>query len=161
MANIWLSVPSQPETKKCYHQTLIHTSMHSPWQQVSTYSMGVYCFGSCMSLSGLCALHIMWSVVRLCLLSHSACPLLILDGVNTPLWRLTVHSNRRSRKRAALCPGSEISTSFLNTSLWKAQFPPRNEQPFSSKQWLDEVRKKGKKKTKRLEIICVKGWRRE
>lgn len=90
MSNSWPSVHvnQQPVTRKCHCHTLIHTSMRSPWQQVSSQHMGVYCFGSCTSPSCLCVLHSMWRCVCV---SHSACPHVILEYINyTSLCKLTV-----------------------------------------------------------------------
>lgn len=120
MSNSWPSVHvnQQPVTRKCHCHTLIHTSMRSPWQQVSSQHMGVYCFGSCTSPSCLCVLHSMWRCVCV---SHSACPHVILEYINYT--SLSVSS-------LTLTLGCELSSSSEYRRVKnkkKAEFPPQNE----------------------------------
>lgn len=141
----------KPMTRRCHCEAVIHTSMHSPWQQVSPHPvdqhMGLYCFGSRMSLS--CAVHAgMFGWAR---------PHIILDSVSYTSVEAYFAWSWRSWMTAALCTGSEISTSFeyqcVKSTVATTKWAVIHEQTMVRQ---SKKKKTDRRKTKRLEIICVK-----
>lgn len=139
MANSWLSVHVKTVTRKCHCQTLIHTSMHSPWQQVPSHPadqhMGVYCFGSCMSLT-------VQSVPVGSLPSVS----LFLDYINIPSVQ-----------------GREGESSTLHRKSDKHLFwiPVCEKHSFHHKMSSHSGANNGLKKQRQKRLQIVKGWQRE
>lgn len=103
MLNSWVSA-CKPVTRKCHCQTLIHTSLHSPWQQVSFHPVDQHMCVCCLCVLYSVCMYVRMHFMSLCMsMSHSGL-----------CWMEEQHSAQEVRLQHLL----NASAKTVSTSTW-------------------------------------------